>query len=225
MKSAEALFGAIAAVFNIGNDPKPDPADHECVFKPEGGDRVKLVKCSVEGCGNYGRPDDDGKYTKLFNEYKDFEDRKDEIFTFCDKYLENLSKVDRYDPEKHAYEEGSKLEKESEKAVKMSDKLEEYYHYVSDVYSVVELFYYSDVSEYGELYRAAEGADCVLCGCAKPAGFKGPHMAGDDAVKFAQETGVKIIATHFAPSFDAEKDMPKHENIVLAEEGKTYYIN
>ena len=156
MKTAKALFGAIADVFGIGNDPKPDPADHECVFKPEGGDRVKLVKCSVEGCGNYGRPDDDGKYTKLFNEYKDFEDRKDEIFTFCDKYLENLSKVDRYDPEKHAYEEGSKLEKESEKAVAMSDKLEEYYHYVSDVYSVVELFYYSDVSEYGELYRAAE---------------------------------------------------------------------
>lgn len=76
-----------------------------------------------------------------------------------------------------------------------------------------------------ELYRAAEGADCVLCGCAKPAGFKGPHMAGDDAVKFAEQTGVKIIATHFAPSFDAQKDMPKHENILLAEEGKTYYIN
>ena len=75
-----------------------------------------------------------------------------------------------------------------------------------------------------ELYRAAAGADCVLCGCAKPAGFKGPHMAGDDAVKFAEETGVKIIATHFAPSFDAEKDMPKHENIVLAEEGKIYFI-
>ena len=75
-----------------------------------------------------------------------------------------------------------------------------------------------------ELYRAAAGADCVLCGCAKPAGFKGPHMAGDDAVKFAEETGLKIIVTHFAPSFDAEKDMPKHENIILAEEGKTYTI-
>ena len=75
-----------------------------------------------------------------------------------------------------------------------------------------------------ELYRAAEDAHCVLCGCAKPAGFKGPHMAGDDAVRFAEQTGVKIIATHFAPSFDAEKDMPKHPNILLAEEGKTYTI-
>ena len=75
-----------------------------------------------------------------------------------------------------------------------------------------------------ELYRAAAGADCVLCGCAKPAGFKGPHMAGDDAVRFAEETGVKIIATHFAASLNAEKDMPKHENIIPAEEGKTYFI-
>ena len=84
--------------------------------------------------------------------------------------------------------------------------------------------YTGDTKLCDELYRAAAGADCVLCGCAKPAGFKGPHMAGDDAVKFAEETGVKIIATHFAPSFDAEKDMPKHENIILAEEGKTYFI-
>ncbi|MBQ6066256.1 MAG: MBL fold metallo-hydrolase [Clostridia bacterium] len=84
--------------------------------------------------------------------------------------------------------------------------------------------YTGDTKLCDELYRAAEGADCVLCGCAKPAGFTGPHMAGDDAVKFAEETGVKIIATHFAPSFNAEKDMPKHENIILAEEGKTYTI-
>ena len=146
------IDGVVALLRNaaLGNDTS------DCVFEPDGGDYVRLVECSVEGCGKYGRPKGDGKYTELFEEYLDYEDKKKEIFDFCDELLEHLKKAEKYDPEKHAYKEGSKLEEESRKASDMTDRLGEYHDYVSDVYSIVELFYYSDIEKYGDAYLAVE---------------------------------------------------------------------
>ena len=158
MRSAEGLIRAFAQIFHIGGEPDPDPAppDHECIFKARGDDRVKLVKCSVEGCDRYGRPDDDGSFAELIDEYKDFSGKKKEIFDFCDRFSDLLAKAPKYDHAKHAYKKGSKLEKESAEAVKMAEKLDEYYDYVRDVFNAVDLFYFSDVSEYGDLYKEAE---------------------------------------------------------------------
>ena len=156
MKTAAALINAFSGLLQPGQDPSPDPSDHECVFEADGDDRVRLVKCSVEGCEKYGRPDDDGTYPELFEEYKNFEEKKDEIFAFCDEFSDYLSKLEKYDPEKHAFSEGSKTEKDSAEAVEMAEQLDDYYYYVSDVYSIVNLYYYSDVEEYGDLYKAAE---------------------------------------------------------------------
>ena len=156
MKTVETLFRAFSGILHPGADPTPDPGDHECVFEADGDDRIRLVKCSVDGCEKYGRPDDDGSFAELIEEYKDFSEKRDEIFDFCDEFSEYLSKVEKYDPAKHAYSKGSKLEKESAEAVGMAEQLDEYYYYVSDVTSAVDLYYYSDVSEYGDLSREAE---------------------------------------------------------------------
>ncbi len=154
IESAGALIKSFAELFHKGGDPDPD--NHECVFEADGDDRIKLVKCSVEGCDKYGRPDDDGSVAKLIDEYKDFSAKKEEIFAFCDEFADYLAKVPKYDPAKHAYKEGSKLEKECAEALEMTDKLDEYYYYVEDVFNAVNLFYYSDVSEYGDLNKEAE---------------------------------------------------------------------
>lgn len=74
------------------------------------------------------------------------------------------------------------------------------------------------------LYPAVKGADLVLCDCAKPADFKGPHMSAADALHFRKETGVKILATHFAPGFDPSSVFPADCGITAAEENKTYEI-
>ena len=151
---AQKILKSLTDLFHIGG--KPDPDGHECVFESGGDDRVRLVKCSVEGCGKYGRQEDDGSFTELMNEYREFSGRKDEIFAFCGEFADYLAGVPKYDPAKHAFKKGSELEKESAEAVGMAEKLDEYYYYVSDVFSVVDLYYYSDVSEYGELYKAAQ---------------------------------------------------------------------
>ena len=84
--------------------------------------------------------------------------------------------------------------------------------------------YTGDTVMCDNLYELVKGADAVLCDCAKPADFKGPHMSSADAVKLHKETGVKIIATHICPGFDAEKEFADIDGITVTENNKAYFI-
>lgn len=74
------------------------------------------------------------------------------------------------------------------------------------------------------LYKAAEGADAILCDCAKPEDFKGPHMCAADAKEFREKTGIHIFATHLSPSFVPEEVFGGTEGFTVTEADKTYEI-
>lgn len=61
------------------------------------------------------------------------------------------------------------------------------------------LVYSGDTVMNDRLVPFVRDADAVLLDCAKPASFAGPHMNIAEAARIYDETGVRIIATHFTP--------------------------
>lgn len=141
----ETIMGSNAFPSIFGKRGTGDTSDHECVFIGEDGDCIRLVKCYVDGCEKYGRPPSLSIYDKLFEKYLDCGDLKDEATDFCEKILAEFKKTDGYgkdaDPEK-----GEELAKDME-------KLRDYKDFVSDMVSVVFLYYSSDIEKYGDMYR------------------------------------------------------------------------
>ena len=74
------------------------------------------------------------------------------------------------------------------------------------------------------LFDAAKGSDLLLADCAKPIGFKGPHMTAEDGIRIYKETGIPMIATHLSPNSDPTALFADYPNIRVAEEGETYNL-
>jgi ribonuclease BN (tRNA processing enzyme) len=74
------------------------------------------------------------------------------------------------------------------------------------------------------IYKAIEGADCLLADCSKPEGFDGPHMTVDKAIEIHKKSGIRILATHMSPDYSPEKDFADYDSIQAVEEMAVYEI-
>ena len=86
------------------------------------------------------------------------------------------------------------------------------------------LAYTGDTKYTDKVYTLMSGANALLADCAKPYGFGGPHMNVSDAIAFARDKDVKIIATHWGAGYNPTDDLKGYENIILPEELATYNI-
>lgn len=86
------------------------------------------------------------------------------------------------------------------------------------------LVYTGDTMMNGNLPRAAAGADLLLADCAKPAGFRGPHMTAPEAIELQEKLQIPILATHLSPDYDPAPAFAGCPGITVAEELKTYEI-
>lgn len=86
------------------------------------------------------------------------------------------------------------------------------------------LVYSGDTMMNDNLPRAAAGADLLLADCAKPAGFRGPHMTAPEAIKLQEKLQIPILATHLSPDYDPAPAFADCPGIAVAEELNTYEI-
>lgn len=86
------------------------------------------------------------------------------------------------------------------------------------------LVYTGDTMMNDNLPRAAAGADLLLADCAKPAGFRGPHMTAPEAIELQENLQIPILATHLSPDYDPAPAFAACPGISVAQELHTYEI-
>ena len=71
--------------------------------------------------------------------------------------------------------------------------------------------------------KLANNCDYLLADCAKPLGFKGPHMGAEYAIKIADSTNAIILATHASPNMNTNL-FENNSKIIPVEELHTYTL-
>ena len=74
------------------------------------------------------------------------------------------------------------------------------------------LAYTGDTRYTDKIYELMDGIDALLADCAKPYGFGGPHMNIGDAIKFASNKNIRIIATHWGAGYDPTEELKEYLN-------------